>query len=85
MCGSAATKKCARCEHYWYCSKEHQVAHWHAAHKSQCGVDGNLTNVGIVYTNALVFPEFGIAIEREPLAGCDDVTDSEDEDSGDDR
>ena len=29
-------KRCSRCKSIWYCSKECQVKHWSACHKSDC-------------------------------------------------
>lgn len=31
-----ALKNCAKCKSAWYCSKECQVSHWKAGHKSDC-------------------------------------------------
>jgi hypothetical protein len=40
-CGAAEAvrgdfKACARCRGAYYCSREHQVAHWRPAHKAEC-------------------------------------------------
>ena len=35
-------KRCSRCKSIWYCSKECQVKHWSACHKSDCMLSGHV-------------------------------------------
>jgi hypothetical protein len=38
LCGNLATKRCAKCQTEWYCSRECQVAAWKKYHKKICKV-----------------------------------------------
>lgn len=38
LCGNLATKRCAKCQQEWYCSRECQVAAWKKYHKKLCAV-----------------------------------------------
>ena len=37
VCGCLGSKKCSRCPKIYYCSQVHQISHWRAGHKINCG------------------------------------------------
>ena len=43
---------CSRCRRAFYCSREHQRAHWRAGHKAACGDDRHLMMSASPVTNA---------------------------------
>ncbi|CAB3403360.1 unnamed protein product [Caenorhabditis bovis] len=81
-CGCAATKKCAKCQAVWYCSREHQALDW-PTHKTTCGQPPCVESVEPKNPrNGFVFKEFGIDIDQEyvPSQIFDDLSDDDDED-----
>ncbi|KAJ3374355.1 Programmed cell death protein 2 [Allomyces arbusculus] len=68
VCGAAASKRCAACQNTWYCSRDHQYAHWtHAGHKEQCSrTSSDSTDVTSRLVRAkLLFPELEVVSEPE--------------------
>ncbi|CAD6186045.1 unnamed protein product [Caenorhabditis auriculariae] len=92
LCGCSATKKCAKCQNTWYCSRDHQVVDW-ASHKTCCGVfpdESAEQPEPSNPANPFVFKEFGIELDQEYLNSdmfeeLSDDEDDEDEDCVDDE
>ncbi|XP_037931135.1 SET domain-containing protein SmydA-8 [Teleopsis dalmanni] len=36
VCGKKSSQTCSNCKNIYYCSREHQVAHWKEVHKKEC-------------------------------------------------
>ena len=66
VCGCSGPKRCAKCHRTSYCSREHQVIHWKAGHKKQCGDEKQPTTNDILVGNEILFEEFEIVTEPEP-------------------
>jgi len=66
VCGCSGPKKCAKCHSVNYCSREHQVIHWKAGHKKQCGDDEKRSTTTDVLASTILFEEFEIVTESEP-------------------
>lgn len=64
VCGAGGPKSCAKCHSVNYCSREHQVIHWKAGHKKQCGDEKQSTTTDV--DGGILFEEFEIVTEPEP-------------------
>ncbi|CAI5444361.1 unnamed protein product [Caenorhabditis angaria] len=89
ICGCSASKKCAKCQAVWYCSKEHQAIDW-KIHKTTCCApeiaENPAENEPKNPANPFVFKEFGMEIDQEyvPSNLFDGISDDEEDEEGED-
>ncbi|KAI9148597.1 hypothetical protein H9P43_010078 [Blastocladiella emersonii ATCC 22665] len=77
VCGALAGKRCSGCRSVWYCSREHQQAHWSTGlHKEHCKVlveGGELEEQAVAEDLARLvrlrwqYPELEVVSEPEEL------------------
>uniref|UniRef100_A0A8D3C987 MYND-type domain-containing protein n=1 Tax=Scophthalmus maximus TaxID=52904 RepID=A0A8D3C987_SCOMX len=71
VCGCPGNKGCSRCHTVTYCGKHHQTLHWKQTHKQECG-----SQVSVVTTSTLLFPESELVTEPEEEGKEDDTKES---------
>ena len=67
VCGYPGPNRCAKCKKTFYCSREHQLAHWKGGHKKRCNIEkGDLESAELLFDEyELVSEEF----DDEQLTG----------------
>ncbi len=87
ICGLHSEQKCSRCKGPYYCSRDHQLAHWRAGHKKVCckavpGAEPDAkaqsaaaSQSAAVALKDLLFPEGEIVIEDELACDADVAVD----------
>ncbi|XP_017124872.1 programmed cell death protein 2 [Drosophila elegans] len=72
-CGCHAPHACSKCKAIHYCSAEHQRMHW-PQHKPHCGASVGSTPTPL---SQIVFPEFEIVMDSNPMESGEDDKDDE--------
>lgn len=67
LCGCYGDKTCSSCHNVKYCCKEHQTIDWKYHHKKECQNGSVLCTVDANDNHPLLFNEYEIVIEAEPL------------------
>eukprot|EP01091_Cochliopodium_minus_P001048 TRINITY_DN10921_c0_g1_i1.p1 TRINITY_DN10921_c0_g1~~TRINITY_DN10921_c0_g1_i1.p1 ORF type:complete len:259 (+),score=46.55 TRINITY_DN10921_c0_g1_i1:48-779(+) len=72
ICGIPANKKCSKCKKIFYCTKEHQLFHWHLYHQKECTQDlPILIDPLDDRLQKILFKEMEIVTEPEEYEGTD--------------
>ncbi|CAG5091470.1 Oidioi.mRNA.OKI2018_I69.PAR.g13063.t1.cds [Oikopleura dioica] len=59
VCGYPGPNRCAKCKKTFYCSREHQLAHWKEGHKKRCNIEK-----GDLESGEFLFDEFELVSEE---------------------
>jgi tetratricopeptide (TPR) repeat protein len=64
-CEALGTMRCAQCRGVYYCTSEHQRAHWSADHALECPYVGVLSDAYSAYGNSTHYSHLGRAQEAQ--------------------
>ena len=59
VCGYPGPNRCAKCKKTFYCSREHQLAHWKEGHKKRCNIEK-----GDLESGEFLFDEYELVSEE---------------------